>query len=623
MSLRSVSLGAVIFLPLYCAQAGPPGQQPDVAAELRAYYQDARKEPGWRTAFTRLAGADAADAERAGTYLCALLAQALKDERSGVAAWRPTPFWGSSGENPAIILRETIAEQLGDGKFSAAVLPVVRWYLEAEPLARLHVKATAALDRLEGKEADDLRAELATRPHPNSSVAIAALQQIGNRKEQLPADRLAALCQHHRAGNRDTARKLNRQQGGPEPPPFDAVKALHSPPVRKLVEDITALVEGPAPAGAEFVVVTQTTFQKGGANENKHETRGWVLKREGDTIELLSPFGWRDRFTKQPKPVAMPAAAAWFQTCTIEPVKIADEVERVEALRKKNDPEHALSEQGGLTGQFEGQAAGLYEVLLAQWLAASKQDDLAARILLPALDTLYEDEHLVRMTRSRLGVAYGYQMFVAFVGDRDYARAERWAQLLSKRFPETPFHHYAVQLAEQLPKRRDDFVNLKLPTPKEWADLKRTLSRDEQIDYLCQRMRLLNCYQWGQPGGLDYYGKQYAEPCGLSRNASWGGGSGKTEVINPLLELAGGQDMQGRSYPGLGLKAADVPKLEKYRREDWFILAVSFWRDFHYGRTLETTQSLFAGIIAKVHKQQGPGMAGATLAVDEGFVLAW
>jgi hypothetical protein len=593
----------VIFLPFYRAPAQPPRQQPDVAAELRAYYQDAKKEPGWRMAFTRLGGADAADAERAGVYLRALLTQAVKDERSGAAPWRATPFWGSSGENPAIKLREAIAEQLGDGKFSAAVLPVVRWYLEEEPLAGLHVKAMAALGRSEGKEADDLRAELAGRPHPNSRVVIAALEQIGTGKKQLPADRLAALCQHHRASIRDAARKLNQQQGGPEPPPFDAVKALHSPPVRKLLEEITALIESPAPAGAEFVVVTRTSSQKGGANESKDVTRGWVLKQEGDTVDLLSPFGWRDRFTKQPKPQAIPGWKDWFQTCTIEPVKIADEVARVEAVRKKNDPNHELSERGGLTGQFQGQAASLYEILLAQWLAANQQDDLAARILLPALDTLYEDEHLVRLARVRLGVVYGYQMFVAFVGDRDYARAERWAQLLSKRFPQTPFHDYALRLAEQLPKRRDDFVKLKLPTPKEWADLKRTLSRDQQIDYLCQRMRLLNCYQMGQPGGIDYFGKQYAEPSGLSRNASWGGGKGKTEVINPLVELAGTWDgKQRRLSGGLGLTAADVPKLEQYRREDWFILAVSYWRDFHFNRTLETTQSIFDWVIRDLRK---------------------
>ena len=65
------------------------------------------------------------------------------------------------------------------------------------------------------------------------------------------------------------------------------------------------------------------------------------------------------------------------------------------------------------------------------------------------------------------------------------------------------------------------------------------LSRAEQIDYLCGRLRLLNCFQLGQPGGWVPGETQYAEPCGLSDDAAWGLRHGKTEVINPYSELTG------------------------------------------------------------------------------------
>jgi hypothetical protein len=37
-------------------------------------------------------------------------------------------------------------------------------------------------------------------------------------------------------------------------------------------------------------------------------------------------------------------------------------------LRAKGDPDFQLSERGVLTGQFQGRAAGVYEVTLAHWL---------------------------------------------------------------------------------------------------------------------------------------------------------------------------------------------------------------------------------------------------------------
>ena len=110
-------------------------------------------------------------------------------------------------------------------------------------------------------------------------------------------------------------------------------------------------------------------------------------------------------------------------------------------------------------------------------------------------------------------------------------------------------------------------------------------------------MRLLNRFQWGQPGGYSSGSTQYAEPCGLSANAARGTQPGKTEVINPVSELTGQRGFfirEDNKDRGLDLKVADIPTLVPYLREDWYVLCVSFWRDFHPNRDLGTSRPCFA-----------------------------
>src|SRR5207248_343601 len=64
------------------------------------------------------------------------------------------------------------------------------------------------------------------------------------------------------------------------------------------------------------------------------------------------------------------------------------------------------------------------------------------------------------------------RMLIAFVGDRDYDEALRLAQLINERYRD-PFLFYSKALAEQLPRRMDDFTKLKLPPPAEWTALKK------------------------------------------------------------------------------------------------------------------------------------------------------
>jgi hypothetical protein len=159
-----------------------------------------------------------------------------------------------------------------------------------------------------------------------------------------------------------------------------------------------------------------------------------------------------------------------------------------------------------------------------------------------------------------------------------------------------------------LPKRRDDFQQLKLPTAAEWGEVKAKLSRAEQIDYLCRRLRLLSCFQYSQPGEVSYAETQFAEARGMSRDAASAGHRGKTEVINPLVELAG--EVHGEVDPGatisggLGLTVADIPTLAPHLREDWYMPTVSFFRSFAPGRHLHSVRPLLASIINNLAKRK-------------------
>jgi hypothetical protein len=538
------------------------------------------------------------------------LSQALEHETSRKAPWRSTPYWGGGAELPARDLRKEVAEELAKVAPLEASLPLLRWYLEKEPSPRHLGPIVQALAKLDGKEADTLRTELATRPHPNAVVVVEVLGQLTARKMALPGERLAELCRHHRASVRGAARKLNTALGKDEPAAFDPKEAMRSRAVRDLMDDMIALIPDLPPAKAELVRVTVRYLDDKKEEKGKGESLGWQLERDKGTVTIYTPFasretirdGKRTRITQSER---IPnGVRSWeidvTQKVEVGPGKIEELIEQVEKAHKEEGGRHSLSERGPLTGQFEGGGASLFEAVLGAWLYRAGKEAEAARVLLPAIDTLYEDRHFAQMVKGRMGDKAGYAMLVAFAGDRDFDRALTLARQIDKLYPDTRFHPYAREMARQLPDRMDDFKTFKLPTAAEWDALKKKLTREEQIDYLCARLRLLNCFQMGQPGGYSPDEKQYAEPCGLAANASWGLSKGKTEVINPLTELVGPSNWFGDNKPrpkGLELSLKDVPQLSKHLREDRYMLIVSFWRDFHPDRSLSSTRPQIAETI--------------------------
>jgi len=222
------------------------------------------------------------------------------------------------------------------------------------------------------------------------------------------------------------------------------------------------------------------------------------------------------------------------------------------------------------------------EALVGAWSFVRGDKATAAAVLFPCFDASKDDRWIDWATRDMLGNRYHQQMLDEFSLKRDYAAALGYAQHLSKPiFDGFNYQDRAKELAVQLPKRMEDFKTFTLPKPDEWATQKTVMKREDQISFLAAHLRLLNCVQMMQPGGVSYADPQYAQPFSLLHDPVPNPGAGTwsypqgTEVINPYNELK-----------GMSLSASDIRLLLPCVTDDDYLPTYSYWRNFHPGRTL-------------------------------------
>ncbi|HMF13014.1 MAG TPA: hypothetical protein VKE94_11935, partial [Gemmataceae bacterium] len=249
----AAGLGVVLFVAAFLPNVPAAEPETEIQRQLRAYYGDLELRPPWRKALDQLSAEDTKAKAEAARYLVALLTQALADERAATPAEEFIPRRRRYSQHHAYFIHRGIAEELAKRPGSPAALPVFRWYLDNAPDPWQQVNVMDGADKLEGKEVDDFRISLLGPAHPNAAVVVAALQQLGKRKAPVPADKLLPLCQHYRATIREEARKLNAQQKGAAPGPFDPVAAIKSDAISKLMERIGKNIAEPAPCDARWV----------------------------------------------------------------------------------------------------------------------------------------------------------------------------------------------------------------------------------------------------------------------------------------------------------------------------------------------------------------------------------
>jgi hypothetical protein len=140
-----------------------------------------------------------------------------------------------------------------------------------------------------------------------------------------------------------------------------------------------------------------------------------------------------------------------------------------------------------------------YLVSLWEYQKGNKQ--LAYKLLKESIPTPFMDDIKVPLDviiERHFGNYYYNLMLIAYTHDRDYAKAIKYGSYFN--FPDFNNFYYtktAVELTNQLKQRENDFKSFCMPDSLTWLKLKNEMDRKEQLEYLIERLKLLNCLQWG------------------------------------------------------------------------------------------------------------------------------
>jgi hypothetical protein len=573
--------------------AGPEGQR--AFDDLAKYYANTDKLPPFDAALDDLKAADAVKRRQAGEYLLGLFKQTFADEDNGRAPWRKTPFFGGGSVSAAREFRKQLGEAFGAKASGEDALDTILWLLNHERLPDNQKVGLLTLARIEGPRANDALKTLVAPLHPNVEVASSAIAEIGRRKLKDLGANVLALCAHHRQAVRESARKVANDLSLAPIPDYIPEKAFTTR-LEQQLKDVAAMVLTDVPRDAKWVEAVAEE-KDGGA------ITGWLLAEKGDAYQLVDWFGEERSVPKK--------------GIKIKAIALADTAKLFHDLRsaKEEAGEGAgrLSRRGMLSGQFQPRFLSQPELVVGAWAFVRGERKVAAEILFGRLDEMRDDRWLTEIARDLLGHTYHQEMLQVFSFQRDYDRTLVFARHLSKPvFDGYQYQKRAQMLAQQLPKRGDDFQTLKLPTPAEWKGQQAKLSREEQIKYLAARLRLINCRQMGQPGGVDYQDEQSSAPF-AGKDANKG-----KPVINPANELH-----------ALKLQAADLPALAPSLADDNFMLMFSYWRDFHPSRSVYQVNMVVAELmneaaardLAELATYNGLDEAGRTKHIEK--IVAW
>ncbi len=227
--------------------------------------------------------------------------------------------------------------------------------------------------------------------------------------------------------------------------------------------------------------------------------------------------------------LTVPADAAWSGATAGLVDALDGEVRR---LLTDPDPPGVPPAADGPTGR---------EILAA---VSPRDRETVATRLLPLLDALPDDRGLLATARAHAGSLLHAALLRALADERDLLTALVLAHHLAKPlFDGCAFQTDARLLADQLPRRLEDYKSFRLPTPVAWNRMKRGMSRAGRIAFLTERLRLLN------RSTRDAAAAAGAGPFDAPQTGARGEDAA-APLINPFRELA-----------GLGPTVDDIPAL--------------------------------------------------------------
>lgn len=243
-----------------------------------------------------------------------------------------------------------------------------------------------------------------------------------------------------------------------------------------------------------------------------------------------------------------------------------------------------------LTRSYEGSEIIPY-VLVAHWIYLNNSESGNSLInefqeqLNYKLDTM-----LVHF----YGNLYYNEMLVAFTRDRNRIDALKFGRHLSQpAFSDFLYFDQAKLLTEQLENRSEDFVSFKLPDSLNWVDIQKNLTRTNKIEYLLDRLRLLNCDQPGQPAWINYKDTQTSIPLSqIMKDAEvkyFSDGLKKYAVINPFNQLL-----------KMEIQIDELPIFLPYLKSKEFITSYEYWRDFSSHRKLHPVAEVVLTLLYEI-----------------------
>lgn len=242
-------------------------------------------------------------------------------------------------------------------------------------------------------------------------------------------------------------------------------------------------------------------------------------------------------------------------------------------------------------GYIHASSYSIRHYLLALWLHHHKLNKLSNEVLSKLDSTYFKKETIT----NSFGDLYYNEILVAYSLERNYQKALTYGRILERTdFKDYKYYGTVRSLNAQLENRRSDFKTFYLPDSLNWSKIKITLSRQEQLSYLLDRLHLMNCIQDGQPGGISYFMPQQS----ISRIALqnrikdykdyWKVFS-KFKVINPYDEIL-------LMHPSI----SEIPILLPYLLDSSYIPTYTYWRDFHSDRTLYKFNWLIESLIFNI-----------------------
>ena len=276
------------------------------------------------------------------------------------------------------------------------------------------------------------------------------------------------------------------------------------------------------------------------------EYYGWVIKRDDSSIQFIKTNGERVKIEGT-------------EIDNMVPLTINDSIISIFSEYGNRELEH-LRDFGK-------------NYLLCLWLYKKGQVTYSAT-LWPKNDTFYSDQRIIEA----FGIIYFDAMLSAYTHERNYQKAIQYGHHLGLDiFKNYEYQNETITLTHQLEQEPDDFKTFYLPDSAKWAEIKQTLNRKEQIMYLADRLRLINCIQPGQPAGISYTMYQFSIPVIESRkvNVSYENHDPQYEVVNPYTALL-----------QMKLSPMEVEILLPCLLSDTYIPTYTYFRDFTPERKL-------------------------------------